>query len=69
MIKPVDLHVHSNKSDGSKTPSELVYMAIENGLSAFALTDHDTVDGIDEAVACADTLRASGVPDVPEVIP
>ena len=38
----VDLHVHSTKSDGSYTPSELVEHAIEKGLSAFALTDHDT---------------------------
>lgn len=77
IIKPIDLHVHSNKSDGSNTPSELVYMAMKKGLSAFALTDHDTVDGIDEALACAERLRAetmdttSGISpcDVPEVIP
>ena len=43
----VDLHVHSNKSDGSFTPAELVDYALEKGLSAFALTDHDTTDGID----------------------
>ena len=53
IIKPIDLHVHSNKSDGSNTPSELVYMAMKKGLAAFALTDHDTVDGIDEALVCA----------------
>ena len=69
IMKPVDLHVHSNKSDGSNTPEELVCMAISKGLSAFALTDHDTVDGIDEAMACADRLRSEGVPNVPEVIP
>ena len=46
----VDLHVHSTKSDGSMTPSELVNYAIEKGLSAFALTDHDTTEGIDEAL-------------------
>jgi hypothetical protein len=51
--KPVDLHVHSNKSDGSYTPAELVSYAIEKGLAAFALTDHDTTEGIDEAVAAA----------------
>lgn len=47
----VDLHVHSTKSDGSLTPTELVNYAIEKGLSAFALTDHDTTEGIDEALA------------------
>ena len=46
----VDLHVHSNRSDGSMTPSELVDLAVEKGLSAFALTDHDCVEGIPEAL-------------------
>ncbi len=46
----IDLHVHSTKSDGTLTPTELVNYAIEKGLSAFALTDHDTTDGIDEAL-------------------
>ena len=45
-MKIVDLHVHSNKSDGSLTPAGLVELAAEKGLSAFALTDHDTTDGI-----------------------
>ena len=47
----VDLHTHSNCSDGSMSPSELVLHAAEKGLAAIALTDHDTVDGIKEAVA------------------
>jgi predicted metal-dependent phosphoesterase TrpH len=72
-MKPIDLHVHSNKSDGSNTPSELVYMAMQKGLSAFALTDHDTVDGIDEALNYAKKLREenSCVSSfyVPEIIP
>ena len=46
----IDLHVHSNHSDGSLRPSELVSMAKESSLCAFALTDHDTVSGINEAV-------------------
>lgn len=49
----IDLHVHSTKSDGTLTPTELVNYAIEKGLSAFALTDHDTTEGIDEAMAAA----------------
>ena len=49
----VDLHGHSTSSDGTYTPTELVNYAIEKGLDAFALTDHDTVDGIDEALAAA----------------
>lgn len=47
----VDLHVHSNKSDGSFTPAEVVGLAAQKGLSAFALTDHDTTAGVKEAVA------------------
>ena len=63
----VDLHVHSNRSDGSMTPSELVDLAVEKGLSAFALTDHDTVDGISEALERADEWAKKGVQI--EVIP
>lgn len=43
-----DLHTHSEASDGTLTPAELVKMAKKAGLSSVALTDHDTVDGIDE---------------------
>lgn len=72
-IKTIDLHVHSTKSDGTYTPIRLVDYAREKGLSAFALTDHDTIDGLEEAIAYADSLRAS-LPEeekasVPEVIP
>ncbi|MDY5627248.1 MAG: PHP domain-containing protein [Clostridia bacterium] len=50
MEKLIDLHTHSNKSDGSYSPSELVMYAKKHSLSAIALTDHDTVDGVKEAV-------------------
>ncbi|MBD5483612.1 MAG: PHP domain-containing protein [Lachnospiraceae bacterium] len=52
-MRPVDLHVHSNKSDGSMSPAELVELAAQKGLRAFALTDHDTIDGLSEAMAAA----------------
>lgn len=64
----IDLHVHSTRSDGSYTPSELVDYAIEKGLKAFALTDHDTVAGLDEAIDYARKLKEQGI-DVPKVIP
>ena len=51
--KYIDLHVHSTASDGTLTPSELVQEAVSANLLAFALTDHDTVDGIKEAKAAA----------------
>ena len=65
----IDLHVHSTRSDGTYTPTELVEYAIEKGLTAFALTDHDTTDGLDEAISYANALRAEGKADIPEVIP
>ena len=50
----IDLHVHSNRSDGTFSPTELVDYAIEKGLHAFALTDHDTVEGLEEAIVYAE---------------
>ena len=64
----IDLHVHSTASDGSFSPTELVDHAIEKGLTAFALTDHDSVAGLDEAITYANELRKTRE-DVPEVIP
>lgn len=64
----IDLHVHSTASDGSFSPTELVDYAIEKGLTAFALTDHDSVAGLDEAISHAHELRKNR-DDVPEVIP
>lgn len=60
----VDLHVHSTRSDGTYTPTELVNYAVEKGLSAFALTDHDTIDGIDEAVAAAKDKPVTVIPGI-----
>lgn len=58
-MKIVDLHVHSNKSDGSLSPTELVALAVKKGLSAFALTDHDTTDGLEEAINAAEEYNTS----------
>lgn len=44
----IDLHLHSFYSDGILSPGELVRMAVANGLEGIALTDHDTVEGIEE---------------------
>jgi 3',5'-nucleoside bisphosphate phosphatase len=52
----VDLHAHSTASDGSKAPAAVVAAAHAAGLSAIALTDHDTMAGVDEAVAAGRTL-------------
>jgi predicted metal-dependent phosphoesterase TrpH len=47
----IDLHAHSNMSDGTMSPSELVRHAATIGLKAIALTDHDTLDGIEPATS------------------
>lgn len=52
----VDLHVHSIFSDGSYSPRELVEYALTHDISAFALTDHDTVAGLPQALFCAKEL-------------
>lgn len=45
----IDLHVHSNHSDGTLSPEALVSLARDSGVTAFALTDHDTLCGIQQA--------------------
>ncbi len=60
----VDMHVHSNASDGTFAPFALLAEAKKAGLSAMALTDHDTMDGIAEAAAAAEELGIELVPGV-----
>lgn len=60
----VDLHVHSNASDGSFSPSEVVSLAARAGLCAIALTDHDTVDGIGQAETAAKTEGIRLIPGI-----
>jgi predicted metal-dependent phosphoesterase TrpH len=52
-MKFADLHLHSNFSDGTFSPKKIVDEAQKAGLGCISLTDHDTVDGIDDAVAAA----------------
>ena len=59
-----DLHVHSNCSDGTFSPEELVFCAQKKGLCAFALTDHDTTAGIRRA---AEAAAGTGVAVIPGV--
>lgn len=60
----IDLHVHSNASDGTFTPTQLVEEAKKAGLCAFALTDHDTTDGVAEAKKAAEAAGIELVPGV-----
>ncbi|MGP1587399.1 MAG: PHP domain-containing protein [Treponemataceae bacterium] len=60
----IDLHTHSTFSDGEYSPKELVFMAAEKGISVLALTDHDTLDGIEEAKSAAHEKGITFVPGV-----
>ena len=60
----IDLHVHSDCSDGTFSPEELVQLALDNELVAFSLTDHDTVDGVGRALAAAENRPISVIPGV-----
>ncbi len=52
-MKKIDLHVHSSVSDGTYSPAEVTETAHKAGLAAFALTDHDTTAGVEEAIETA----------------
>lgn len=60
----IDLHTHSTCSDGTCSPAELVKLAKTMGLSALALTDHDTIDGLAEFQATGDFLGIETIPGI-----
>ncbi len=64
MEKIIDLHTHTVCSDGSMTPEALVRHAKESGLAAVAVSDHDTADGVKEAIA---TGREVGIEVIPAI--
>lgn len=59
-----DLHNHTTASDGEYTPTELVFKARELGLDALGVTDHDTLEGLDEALAAGQEAGILVVPGV-----
>lgn len=59
-----DLHTHSMASDGTLKPEELVKYAKEAGLASVALTDHDTVDGIEEFMDAGKRLKIETIPGI-----
>jgi len=64
MKRKIDLHMHTNRSDGSLSPSGLVMLAKEKRLDAIAITDHDTVSGIKECISCGSGLGVDVIPGV-----
>ncbi|MDA1215919.1 MAG: PHP domain-containing protein, partial [Chloroflexi bacterium] len=49
-VSPIDLHMHTTFSDGRLSPTELVDLLASRGLRVASITDHDTTDGLDEAI-------------------
>lgn len=64
MKKAIDLHTHSDCSDGTLSPSQLARQAKDEGLSAIALTDHDTNTGIAEFMTECEKLGIEGIPGI-----
>lgn len=64
MDKIIDLHTHSHYSDGTLSPKELVCLAKNTGLSAIALTDHDTVGGLSDAIAAGRECSLEVIPGI-----
>lgn len=60
----IDLHTHSTVSDGTESPAEVLRAAAAAGLDVVALTDHDTMDGWDQAAAEAERLGLQFVPGI-----
>ncbi len=63
-MRHIDLHVHTTASDGTLTPSEAVWHAARLGLSAVAVTDHDSCEGVCEAMEAG---AAAGIEVVPGI--
>ncbi len=64
MIKRADLHTHTTASDGRLTPTQLVELAANIGLSTIAITDHDTVAGLPEGIEAGKRLGVEVIPGI-----
>uniref|UniRef100_UPI000AAC5AF8 PHP domain-containing protein n=1 Tax=Rhodothermus marinus TaxID=29549 RepID=UPI000AAC5AF8 len=63
-LRRADLHLHTSRSDGRLSPAELVRRAREAGLYCVAITDHDTIDGLEEARQAAARWAMVVIPGV-----
>ena len=64
MSQIIDLHTHTTCSDGTFTPGNLVILAKNEGLSAVAITDHDTIDGLEEGIIKGKEIGIEVVPGI-----
>ena len=60
----IDLHVHTTASDGQYTPSQIIQKAAEKQIKVIAITDHDTIAGIEEAISEGEKLGVKVVPGI-----
>jgi len=63
-MKKIDLQIHTTASDGSLSPKEVIDLAIKKGMKAIAITDHDTLSGIPEALEYAKEKNIEVIPGV-----
>ncbi|AIQ51309.1 PHP domain-containing protein [Paenibacillus sp. FSL R7-0331] len=63
-MNTIDLHIHTTCSDGSLTPAEMVALAAGKKLQVIAITDHNTVSGIEEAIICGKANRVTVIPGI-----
>ena len=59
-----DLHIHTNESDGDFCPTKVVEMAAKNKLELISITDHDTINGLQEAISAAQKLNIEIIPGI-----
>lgn len=64
IVKYADLHIHTNLSDSTLTPKEVVAISLKNRLSAISITDHDTIDAIAPAIAAAKNCDLEIIPGI-----
>jgi len=64
LTNKIDLHTHTTASDGTLEPEQLVALALERGLSAIAICDHDTTEGIERALRAATCTGLTVIPGV-----
>ena len=60
----IDLHVHTTASDGEYSPSEVIQLAKDNNVTTIAITDHDTTEGIEEALEAGKKLGIEVIPGI-----
>jgi predicted metal-dependent phosphoesterase TrpH len=59
-----DMHIHTTASDGTLTVKEIITAAMEIGLEGIAITDHDTIDGLEEAEQLGKRLKFPVIPGI-----